>query len=74
MLQKENPCIKSQGVKTFEQNTNVYIFLVLPKYHVFFLFSTAFQKLQKILTCFPEDKLSQIHLDLQIQKFSRPGS
>ncbi len=32
MLQKEKPCIKSQGVKTFEQNEDVYIFLVL---HVF---------------------------------------
>ncbi len=35
------------GVKTFEQNEDVYIFLVLPKYHVF-SFSTALQKLQKI--------------------------
>ncbi len=29
MLQKEKQCIKSQGVKTFEQNEDVYIFLVL---------------------------------------------
>ncbi len=56
MLQKEKPCIKSQGVKTFEQK-DVYFFLVLPKYHIF-SFSTALQKLQKKLTCFPEDKLS----------------
>ncbi len=48
MLQKEKPCIKSQGVKTFERNEDVYIFLVLPKYHVF-SFSTALQKLQKIV-------------------------
>ncbi len=27
-------CIKSQGVKTFEQNEDVYIFLVLPEYHI----------------------------------------
>ncbi len=34
---------------------------------IFFLFSfsTAFQKLQKIVTCFPEDKLSKIYPDLQ---------
>ncbi len=57
MLQKEKTCIKSQGVKTFEQNEDVYIFLVLPKYNSF-TFSTALQKLQKIFACFPEDKLS----------------
>ncbi len=32
MLQKKKPCIKSRGVKTFEQNGDVYIFLILPKY------------------------------------------
>ncbi len=26
MLQKEKTCIKSRGVKTFEQNEDVYIF------------------------------------------------
>ncbi len=30
MLQKEKPCIKSRGVKTFEQNEDVYIFPILP--------------------------------------------
>ncbi len=54
MLQKEKPCTKSQGVNIFEHNEDVCIFLVLPKYHIF-LFSTALQKLQKIVTCFPED-------------------
>ncbi len=34
MLQKEKPCIKSQGVKTFEQNGDVYIFFILPKYQI----------------------------------------
>ncbi len=29
-----------EGVKTFEQNGDVYIFLILPKYHIF-SFSTA---------------------------------
>ncbi len=71
MLQKEKPCIKSQGVKTFEQNEDVYIFLVLAKYHIF-LFSTALQKLLKIVTCFPKDKLSYIYPDLQIQKVFTP--
>ncbi len=56
MLQKEKLCIKSWGVKTFEHNEDVYIFLVLPKY--IFSFNTAPQKLQKIVTCFPEGKLS----------------
>ncbi len=37
MRQKEKPCIKSRGVKTFEQNGDVYIFLILPKYHIFFI-------------------------------------
>ncbi len=27
MLQKEKPCIKSRGVKTFEHNEDVYIFV-----------------------------------------------
>ncbi len=36
MLQKENPCIKSRGMKPFEQNEDVYIFLILPKYHILF--------------------------------------
>ncbi len=34
MLQKEKPYIKSRGVKTFEQNGDVYIFLILPKYQI----------------------------------------
>ncbi len=48
-----------------------YIFLVLPKYHII-SFSTALQKLQKIVTCFSEDKLSSIFPDLQIQKVFMP--
>ncbi len=61
MLQTEKSCIKSQGVNTFEQNEDVYIVLVLPEYHIS-SFSTALQKLQKIVICFPEDKLSKIYL------------
>ncbi len=32
---KKETCIKRQGVNTFEQNEDVYIFLVLPKYLIF---------------------------------------
>ncbi len=60
MHQKEKPRIKSQGVKTFEQNEDVYIFLVLPKYHIS-SFSTALQNLQKIVTCFSR-RLIQLNL------------
>ncbi len=71
MLQKNTRCIKSRGVKTFEQDEDVQIVLILLKYH-FFPFSTALRKQQKILACFPEDKLSTIYLDLQIQKGFTP--
>ncbi len=37
MLQKEKPWIKSQGVKTCEQNEDMYIFLILPKYPILFI-------------------------------------
>ncbi len=55
----------------FKQDEDVQIFL-LEIY--FFPFSTALRKQQKILACFPEDKLSTIYLDLQIQKVLTPGS
>ncbi len=35
---------------------------------IFFFFSTALQRLHKIVTCFREDKISQIYPDLQILK------
>ncbi len=47
---------------------NIYIYI----YIFFFSFSTSLQKQQKILGCFPEDKLSVIYLDLQIQKVITP--
>ncbi len=52
-----------RGVKTFEQNGDVCIFLILPKYLFFFSFSTALQRLQNIVTCFPENKISSIYPD-----------
>ncbi len=60
MHQKEKPRIKSQGVKTFEQNEDVYIFLVLPKYHIS-SFSTDIQNLKKIVPCFSR-RLIQLNL------------
>ncbi len=57
----------SRRKKTFLNRMKMCIFLVLHKYQIF-SFSTALQKLQKIVTCFPEDKLSYIYPDLQIQK------
>ncbi len=46
-------------------------FFLLLKY-IFFSIYTALRKQQKILACFPEDKLSTIYLDLQIQKVFTP--
>ncbi len=49
-----------------------FAFLVtLPKYQLF-SFSTALQKLQKILTCIPKEKTNNIYPDLQIQKVFSP--
>ncbi len=67
-------------MKTFERNRDVCIFLILPKYQMYFLCRTAFQRLQKMfpvlqkITCFPEDKISQIYPDLQIEQVFNPGS
>ncbi len=36
ILQKEKICIKSRGVKTFEQNGDEDVLFVLRKYHIFF--------------------------------------
>ncbi len=53
-------------MKTFEQDEGVQICIILLKYN-FFQFSTDLQKQQKIITCFLEDKLSTIYLDIQIE-------
>ncbi len=50
----------------------MYIFFLFCLNIILFLFSTALQKLQKIVTCFPKDKLSYIYPDLQIQKVFTP--
>jgi len=53
---------EEQGVKTFEQDGDVQIFLIF----IFFIFCSAvLQKQQKIVTCFLEDKLSTIYVDFQ---------
>ncbi len=67
MLQKETICSKNRGVKTFEQDEAVQFFYFV-EILFFSPFSTALRKQQKIVSCFPEDKLSTIYLDLQIQK------
>ncbi len=53
--------LRAGRLKTFEQD-DVYIFLFLNIY-IFFSFSTALQKLQNILTCFPEGKISKFYPD-----------
>ncbi len=60
-----------QGMKTFEQDEDFQLFSFVEIY-IFFSFITALRKQQKILACFPEDKLSTIYLDLQIQKVFTP--
>ncbi len=59
-------------MKTFEQNADVYIFLILLKNHIF-SFSTALQRLKKILTGFPVDKISKMYPDLQMKKVTPPA-
>ncbi len=63
-------CIKSWLLKTFEQDEDFQLFSLLK--YIFFPFITALRKQQKILACFPEDKLSTIYLDIQIQKVFTP--
>ncbi len=70
MLQKETRCIKTQGVKTFEQDEDVHIFLILLKY---FFPHLVLQETTEDTCMFPKDKLSTIYLDLQIQKVFIPG-
>ncbi len=60
--------LRAGGLKTFEQD-DVYIFLYLKI--LFFSFSTALQKLQNILTCFPEGKISKLYLDSNYLNVSR---
>ncbi len=70
---RKHDALRAGGVKTFEQDEDVQIFLILLKYH-FFPCSTALQKQQKLRACFPEDKLSTIYLIFKFKKFSPPGS
>ncbi len=72
----ETRCIKSRGVNTFEQDEDFSKFFLFCININIFPFSTALQKQQKILVCFPEDKLSTIYLDLQftLNPPTHPGS
>ncbi len=54
-----------RSLMSFEQNEEVYIFLILPKYNIF-SFSTALQKLQKILTCFPRVCMFTVHMSASV--------
>ncbi len=61
MLQKEiKTCIKRKLLNSMK----MCIFFLFCLNIIFFSFSTALKKLQKIVTCFPEDKLSYIYPDL----------
>ncbi len=73
MLQKETWSIKSQGLKTFEQDEDVQIFLILLKYIFFSILVLPFGSNRRYFHVFPEDKLSKIYLNLQIQKVFTPG-
>ncbi len=55
-------------MNNFEQNEDEYILVLLNI--IFFPFSTA---LQKLVTCFPEDKISYIYPDLQFKSFHAPA-
>ncbi len=59
-------------MKTFETGLRYQIFSYFVEIYIFFPFSTAIRKQQKILACFPEDKLSTIYLDLQIHEVFTP--
>ncbi len=63
MLQKEKPCIKSRGWKLLNrmEMCKFFLFFLNIKYkyiYIYISFSTALQRLQKIVACFPEDKIS----------------
>ncbi len=64
MLQRETRCIKSQRCKPLNR-MKMCTFLL---FCLNIIFSTALQMLQKRVTCFPEDKISYIYPDLQVQK------
>ncbi len=66
---KRKNLFKSMGGENFWTEWRCVHFLILPKYHIF-SFSTALQKLQKILTCFPEDKIRLLMHCFYIQSWS----
>jgi len=70
MLQKETRCIKSRGWKLLNR-MKMWTFFLFCLNIIFFSFSTALQKQQKILTRFPEDKLSTIYEKQGMQKVLR---
>ncbi len=66
MLQKEKPCIKSRAWKLLNRMKMSTFFLFclnIISFHLVLPFRSY-----RIVTCFPEDKLSEIYPDLQIEK------
>ncbi len=72
MLQFHLPYIYIYKYELLNRMEMCIFFLFCLNIIYIFLFSTALQKLQKIVTCFPEDKLFSIYPDLQIQKVFTP--
>ncbi len=67
-FQKENHASRARAWKLVNRMKMCTFFLFCLNIQ-FYLFSTALQKLQKILTCFPKDKTNYIYPDLQFKKF-----
>ncbi len=72
MLQKETRCIKSWGVKTFEQDVDVQYFSYFVEISFFFNLVLPFRSNRRYLDVSRKKKISAIYLDLQIQKVITP--
>ncbi len=53
----KNHALRARGWKLLNRMEMCTFLLILPKDHIF-SFRTALQRLQKIIACFPEDKIS----------------
>ncbi len=69
MLQKKKQCIKSRGVKTFEQNEDVYIFLFCLNIIFFYLVLPEAEE-----DVSQKTKYDTFTLIFKFKKFSHPGS
>ncbi len=66
---RKNHTLRARG-ENFWTEWRCTFFLVC--LNIIFLFSNALQRIQKIVTCFPEDKISKMYPDHQIQKVFTP--